>query len=84
MEHVSGSAAATVSGGVGPYSYLWSNGDSSSTATNLCTGSYTVNVEDANGCTGTSSVTITQGGVTTSVTGRDVVCNGYVQWISNR
>ena len=78
-----GSAVATVSGGVGPYSYLWSNGDSSSTATNLCTGSYTVNVEDANGCTGTSSVTITQGGLTTSVTGRDVVCNGYVQWISN-
>ena len=72
----SGSATATVSGGVGPYSYLWSNGDSSSTATNLCTGSYTVNVEDANGCTGTSSVTITQGGLTTSVTGSDVVCNG--------
>lgn len=47
--------AATVSvnasGGVPPYMYLWSNGETSQTISNLATGNYSVIVTDANGCT---------------------------------
>lgn len=56
-----GSATATASGGVGPYTYLWSfNSQTTQTATNLPPGTHTVTVTDANGCMTTGSVTITQ------------------------
>lgn len=45
-----GTATAVVSGGVGSYLYLWSNGDTSVTISNLAIGSYSVAVTDANGC----------------------------------
>jgi len=53
-----GTATASVSGGTGPYNYLWSNGETTVTAVNLPAGTYTVTVTDAAGCTGTASVTI--------------------------
>jgi gliding motility-associated-like protein len=55
----SGIACATPSGGQAPYSYLWTPGPFQTTqcATGLCAGTYTVNVTDANGCTGIDSVT---------------------------
>lgn len=37
-------------GGTAPYSYLWSNGATTSSINNLTKGSYTVTVTDANGC----------------------------------
>jgi PKD repeat protein len=40
----------TVSGGTGPYTYSWSNGVTTDTAIHLSTGSYTVCLNDANGC----------------------------------
>lgn len=50
---VDGSAIAFGSGGVGPYTYAWSNGQTGNTAINLAgTTSYTVIATDANGCTG--------------------------------
>lgn len=55
-----GSATATATGGLPPYIYLWSNGATTPTATNLLAGVRTVTVTDANGCASTSSVTITQ------------------------
>lgn len=45
-----GSADANVSGGVAPYSYLWSSGDTLSHADSLCSGSVWVTVTDANSC----------------------------------
>lgn len=49
-----GSAIAFGSGGVNPYTYSWSNGQTGNTATGLSGGnSYTVIATDANGCTGT-------------------------------
>lgn len=53
-----GSATASVSGGTGPYSYNWSNGETTQTAVNLFAGTYTVTVTDAAQCTATASVTI--------------------------
>ena len=41
------------------FSYLWSNGQTTATATNLAGGTYTVTVTDCNGCTKENSYTIT-------------------------
>jgi hypothetical protein len=51
-----GCASVTAVGGTIPYTYEWSTGSSCS----LIAGSYTVTVTDVNGCSATSSVTITQ------------------------
>lgn len=40
----------TISGGVSPYTYEWSNGQSSQDLTNLLKGKYSVNVIDGNNC----------------------------------
>lgn len=49
-----GTATVSTSGGTPPYTYLWSDGQTTVTATNLCAGSYNITVTDANGCTNTS------------------------------
>ena len=53
-----GSANATISGGTSEYNYLWSNGATSASISNLGAGSYSVTATDANGCTITESVEI--------------------------
>lgn len=55
-----GKATAVVTGGIPPYTYLWSNGQTSATATNLAAGNHTVIITDSKGCTSQKSVTITQ------------------------
>ena len=50
----------TVAGGTTPYTYAWSNGQTSATATNLSANTYRVTVTDARGCTATSSVAVSQ------------------------
>jgi len=52
------SATVSASGGLMPYTYLWSDGQTAATATGLIQGSYTVTVTDANGCTDDGSVTV--------------------------
>jgi hypothetical protein len=60
FSNCNGSATATISGGTGAYTYLWSNGQTTNPATNLCAGAYGVTVTDANGCTASAQATITQ------------------------
>lgn len=55
-----GSAAINVTGGTAPYSYSWSNGSTAANLTALTPGTYNYTVIDANGCTVTGAVTITQ------------------------
>jgi len=55
-----GTATVTAYGGVLPYTYLWNNGQTNSTATGLSAGSYTVTTRDNHGCTSSISVTIFQ------------------------
>lgn len=75
-------ATATVTGGTSGYLYLWSSNtgfQTGSTANNLTAGNYSVSIQDANSCTATSSVTITQPTailVSSTVTITDVVCYG--------
>ncbi|PCI95536.1 MAG: hypothetical protein COB15_12110, partial [Flavobacteriales bacterium] len=50
----------SISGGVAPYTYLWSNGQTTPTAIDLAAGNYSVTITDANGCSGQGTVTVTQ------------------------
>jgi gliding motility-associated-like protein len=45
-----GQVSVVPSGGVAPYTYLWSMGQTTSTAINLATGTYSVTITDANAC----------------------------------
>ncbi len=55
-----GQAAATVTGGCLPYSYVWSNGTLSASATSLTAGTYTVTVTDGNGHVTMQTITLTE------------------------
>ncbi|TND06949.1 MAG: hypothetical protein FD123_3413 [Bacteroidetes bacterium] len=55
-----GSATANQNGGQQPYTYLWSNGSTTSTLLNLTAGTYSVIVTTGSGCTNTGTVVITQ------------------------
>ncbi|HNU34026.1 MAG TPA: gliding motility-associated C-terminal domain-containing protein [Bacteroidia bacterium] len=75
-----GSIDLTITGGTSPYSYSWSNGATTQDLTNIPSGTYTVSVTDAQGCSSTiASITITQptAGLSASVTSTgNVACNG--------
>ncbi len=56
-----GAATATATGGTPPYTYLWSpGGQTTASISNVCAGSYTVTVTDANGCVVNASATISE------------------------
>ncbi|HXB10894.1 MAG TPA: hypothetical protein VNZ45_02825, partial [Bacteroidia bacterium] len=73
-----GSASATASGGTGGYKYKWTpSGGTNASATGLSAGTYTITVTDANGCTKTTSVNISNiGGPSATSTKINVACNG--------
>ncbi|MFN8713122.1 MAG: gliding motility-associated C-terminal domain-containing protein [Bacteroidota bacterium] len=72
-----GTASANVTGGVGPYSYLWSNGQIVSSIGNLCPATYTVTITDVNGCTVTGNVLLNEPDSLISViTTTEEVCAG--------
>jgi hypothetical protein len=55
-----GSAALTLTGGNGPFTHQWSNGQTGATISGLCAGTYTVTITDAGGCSQTGLATVTQ------------------------
>ncbi|MCW3105059.1 MAG: hypothetical protein JWO09_3499 [Bacteroidetes bacterium] len=73
-----GAATANVSGGQPPYTFLWSNGATTSAISGLAPGTYSVTVTTANGCTTNGAVVISQPvapvGYTSSQT--NVTCSG--------
>ena len=73
-----GAIDITVSGGVTPYSFIWSNGSVSEDIQSLSAGSYTVTVTDANGCILVQFYTVNNidGIVATISQTRDVTCAG--------
>ena len=73
-----GSITASVTGGTSPYTYLWSSGGTALTESNLSAGSHTITVTDANSCTSTSSIVLTEPTVLNSIisSSNNVSCNG--------
>ncbi len=74
-----GSANVLAGGGTSPYQYLWNpSAQTNAMASGLSAGTYTVTVADANGCTATSIVVITQPPIliATTTTLANINCNG--------
>jgi hypothetical protein len=73
-----GSATVSVTGGTGPYTYIWSStGGTAATASGLVAGTYTVTVQDANTCQTTATVTITEPAILAATTSQvNVSCSG--------
>ena len=68
-------------GGLAPYSYSWfPTGGSSTSASNLVQGTYSISISDKNACKNTISQTITQPATALSVnvSGTDASCSGCI------
>jgi gliding motility-associated-like protein len=55
-----GQLTVSLSGGIQPYTYLWSNGQTGNTSTGLAATTHTVTITDANGCTISDNSIITE------------------------
>lgn len=79
-----GSSVVNPGGGTSPYTYSWSNSQTTQTATGLTQGTYTVKVTDSKGCTSTSTTIITSPpsliGQFTKGTANCIAC-GCKEWI---
>ncbi|MBN4049730.1 gliding motility-associated C-terminal domain-containing protein [Bacteroidales bacterium AH-315-N07] len=53
-----GSVNSFVSGGTEPYTYLWSNSETTPGLQNIMEGTYTLTVQDLNGCSDQASITL--------------------------
>ncbi len=72
-----GSIDASVSGGTGPYQYVWSHGPTTQDVVGLSAGTYTITVADVNSCTFEATANVSQAGnldVLAAVD--DATCNG--------
>lgn len=67
-----GSADLSVSNGVGPFTFLWSNTEVTEDLANLVAGTYTVTVTGANGCTEETSLTIANNNIALNLSGNAV------------
>ena len=68
-----GSATVAASGGTSPYTYLWSDGQSTASANGLSAGTYTATITDANGCISTTTATISEPTVLSGATASTAV-----------
>ena len=74
-----GAITATVTGGIQPYDFTWSNAASSMSISGLSAGNYKLSVSDANGCrseTGILTVDNINNPVNVSLGGNQFICPG--------
>lgn len=72
-----GAATVVITTGTSPYTYNWNNGQTTSSASGLIAGNYTVSIIDANGCATSQTVSITEPAVLASASSAsNVSCNG--------
>lgn len=74
-----GAISTTTSGGVAPFTYLWSNSNPTPNITGVPAGPYTLTVTDANGCPNIQTLIITQPASALSMsltTPVNISCNG--------
>ena len=72
-----GSATITAIGGVTPYTYLWSNGNTVAMPTGFCAGVYNCTVTGNNGCSVVVGTAITQPvALTANATSSSILCYG--------
>jgi parallel beta-helix repeat protein len=77
-----GKIEAFVTGGFAPYSYQWSNGQTTATDSNLIAGNYSVTVNETGyGCSLSKSISLTEPMKITVNTGenKSIICGGSVQ-----
>jgi gliding motility-associated-like protein len=72
-----GSITLAPSGGIGPYSFNWSSGQSTNPITNLCAGAYTVTITDnATGCSVVTPIALSNSNAPdANVTATPISCN---------
>lgn len=72
-----GTATATSVGGTAPFTYQWSDNQTTQTAANLSAGNYLVTITDKYGCTVMGAVTVTQPNpIVVLTSGSDSICMG--------
>ena len=79
-----GSINISVSGGTGPYSYSWSNGDTTQDITNLSANTYILSLSDSNNCSIEDTFTINSQTIpilvsldSSNYNGYSISCNNY-------
>ena len=71
----SGSISSTTTGGVGQLVYTWSNGQTTTSISNLSAGTYSLNIIDGLGCSATESIILSEPDeLTSTYTKTDVSC----------
>ena len=73
-----GAVNLTVTGGTTAYTYIWTNGTVTEDLVSVPADIYSVTITDANGCTTSASITLTQPGAPLADTliGTNVLCYG--------
>jgi gliding motility-associated-like protein len=73
-----GQATAVINGGTPPFTFQWSNGESTQDISNLTAGNYSITVSDNNGCVHNASITINQPPqlTITATTDKSTICYG--------
>ncbi|MEI2760272.1 MAG: PKD domain-containing protein [Bacteroidia bacterium] len=79
-----GHAEVTVTGGTSPYSYQWNGGVTTAFVNNITSGAYSVIVTDANNCTSSASVVVTEpAALQMTLLTTPVTCFGYSNGVIN-
>jgi len=72
-----GAVSSTFSGGIAPYSYSWSNGNTTPNLSSVCANNYTLVVTDAVGCAISQAATVQAPAAMSATNGQtNITCNG--------